>query len=196
VRAAAARTVAAAGAVSRARLAGARARRRGGRPGRGGRGRGIVMACLLGCTGGGQRGERPGGGRGASPPFAGRESRPVSAGAVAAGPRATRPPKDPGGGEPPHLQKSGFRRCFSRAAFQESERRPPPIASVIAFSALFRRLHRALWLIPSSAAIRDRGILSRRLRPIRRAWAGDRTPRVTAAARTKSGWPQGMYGAS
>ena len=67
---------------------------------------------------------------------------------------------------------------------------------MMAFSALFRRLHKALWLMPISAAIRARGMPSRRLRPISCAWAGVRTPRVTAAARTKSGWPQGMYGAS
>ena len=47
--AAAARAVTAVRAASRARLAGARPGRRGVRPRRGGRGRGIVMACLLGC---------------------------------------------------------------------------------------------------------------------------------------------------
>ena len=69
------------------------------------------------------------------------------------------------GGNPRTNRNPVFGPFFHRAPgikFAESA----AMASAMAFSALFRRLHRAVWLIPVSAAICDSGTPSSRFRPI------------------------------
>ena len=81
--------------------------------------------------------------------------------------RAARPGQQRPGAGNPRINRNPVLGPFFHAGYRnKSARNPLAMASVMAFSALFRRLHKAEWLIPVSAAICASGTPSSRFRPI------------------------------